>query len=351
MDPVSQAVVGAIFTQSVAPKEEMKVATIVGICGGVAADIDMLIRSDTDSLLLYEYHRHFSHSLLFIPLGALLVALALWGVTRLRFLPWFKREDCFGNPIDQPSPPPFKRLYIYSLIGYATHGILDAFTAYGTDLFWPFTNQRVAWDLISIIDPIFTFTVLTLVVFAAYRKSRRLVYSGLIFMGCYLAFSGIQHLRAESAIREFAKEKGHDIKRVRVMPTLGNIILWRVVYQYNGHYYACAVRTGPFSASKIYPGDSAPSLKLEESFKELDKSTTLYKDLKRFEKFSAGFLIKSDDDTIGDFRYSNPPDSAKPMWELGYDINNPDQHAQFRHNRLRMKKEWDRFVEMLFGRD
>ena len=41
-------------------------------------------------------------------------------------------------------------------MGYATHGLLDSCTSYGTQLFWPFSDVRVAWDTMSIVDPLFT---------------------------------------------------------------------------------------------------------------------------------------------------------------------------------------------------
>ena len=47
-------------------------AALVGAVAGMTADLDVLIRSSADPLLNLEYHRHFSHSLLFVPLGALL---------------------------------------------------------------------------------------------------------------------------------------------------------------------------------------------------------------------------------------------------------------------------------------
>ena len=55
-----------------------------------------------------------------------------------------------------PQGENLKQDYFICLMGYASHGFLDAMTSYGTQLLWPFTNTRVSWDLISIIDPIFT---------------------------------------------------------------------------------------------------------------------------------------------------------------------------------------------------
>ena len=39
--------------------------------------------------------------------------------------------------------------YLFCLLGYATHGMLDACTSYGTQLLWPFTNHRYAFNTIS----------------------------------------------------------------------------------------------------------------------------------------------------------------------------------------------------------
>ena len=58
--------------------------------------------------------------------------------------------------------------------GYATHGLLDACTSYGTQLFWPFSDERVAWNNSSIVDPLFTLPILALVIAAAMRGKRLL---------------------------------------------------------------------------------------------------------------------------------------------------------------------------------
>ena len=144
MDPVSQAFAGATFSQSLTRLQHgQKTAFLAGALSGMAADLDVLIRSPDDSLLFLEFHRQFTHSLVFIPIGALIVATAISLLLR--------------NRVE------FRQLYIYCLLGYMTHGLLDACTSYGTQLFWPFTDHRVAWDIISIIDPLFTIPIILLV--------------------------------------------------------------------------------------------------------------------------------------------------------------------------------------------
>ena len=91
----------------------------------MAPDLDVLIRSSHDPLLFLEYHRQFTHSLFFIPVGALICALAFYPVTRRALS--------------------FRETWILSALGYATHGLLDACTTYGTLLLWPFSQERFAW--------------------------------------------------------------------------------------------------------------------------------------------------------------------------------------------------------------
>ena len=71
MDPVSQAVVGASVPQAVSRKKHLVAATLFGALSGMAPDLDALIRSHTDPLMYLEYHRQFSHALVFIPIGSL----------------------------------------------------------------------------------------------------------------------------------------------------------------------------------------------------------------------------------------------------------------------------------------
>ncbi|MBK9705794.1 MAG: metal-dependent hydrolase [Acidobacteria bacterium] len=140
MDPITQGILGAAASQSIMKRRLPKGAGWIGAVGGVAADLDVLIHSASDPTIGWLYHRHFTHSLAFIPVGGFLAALPFLFLTRFKN----HRRD----------------VILSSIIGYATHGLLDAFTNYGTQLFWPFSNHRVAWDWIGIVDPIYTLILL-----------------------------------------------------------------------------------------------------------------------------------------------------------------------------------------------
>ena len=108
MDPLSQAVLGASLPVALTRKSEAKTALICGALAGMLPDLDVFIASKADPLLALEFHRQFTHSLLFIPLGGLIAALCFKYILRMKLS--------------------LTRIYWYSLLGYATHGLLDACT-------------------------------------------------------------------------------------------------------------------------------------------------------------------------------------------------------------------------------
>ena len=230
MDPVSQGVVGAALAQSALPRRQMAIVALIGALAGMAADIDVLIQSPDDPLLFLEFHRQFTHSLVFIPVGALLVAGALRTLTRNRAA-W---QDVTWN-----------HLYLAAFAGYASHGLLDSCTSYGTQLFWPFTDARVSWDIISIVDPLFTIPLLVGVIASA--RSSRVVYArgAALWALVYLGIGVIQHERAMSVASAVAVQRGHTAERLTVKPSFANLLVWKAIYLDDAEYYVDAVRVGP----------------------------------------------------------------------------------------------------------
>jgi inner membrane protein len=328
MDPVSQAFAGATLSQSLTRKRDgQKTAFLAGALSGMAADLDVFIRSGTDPLLFLEYHRQFTHSLVFIPFGALVCTVVVSLLLRNRSA--------------------FRRLYSYCLLGYATHGLLDACTSYGTQLFWPFSHYRVAWDVISIIDPLFTVPVMLLVL-AGVATGRRWFPRIALFYGlAYLAFGYVQHERAMQALTRLAVERGHTASRPTVKPTLGNLYLWKLIYEYDGRYYVDAARVG--RGTGLIPGESVSS---HVGLEGLPPGSTQAHDIERFRWFSSGYIAHYRDDPlmIGDIRYSLLPDEVEPLWGIRLDPDHPDTHARFLSTRHVTDSTGRRFLEMLFGR-
>ena len=332
MDILTQGLLGAAVAQSGSKQSETKIATLIGFLAGLLADADVLINSAKDTLYTIEYHRHFTHSLIFIPVGALIAALLLW--------PFMKKRLVFSS------------LYYYCLLGYLLSGVLDAFTSFGTYLYWPFFNERVAWNLVSIVDPVFSFILLISTLIGLKLKKNVVARAGLVLCALYLVIGAWQLNRAEKVIEEVANQRGHKIERLVVKPSLGNNILWRSTYIYQNKIYADAIRVG-LSGIKHYPGNSVKQLQQPEISKTFVMDSVLYNDVQRFSYFSADYIAwhPEKNNVIGDVRYALLPDSVKPLWGIEFDVDQSQQHAQFVTFRENNKANRNRFFDMLKGQD
>ncbi|MGB6484555.1 MAG: metal-dependent hydrolase [Candidatus Acidiferrales bacterium] len=167
MDPVTHGIAGALIgkaffanrfssasqpslTKSFSPKA--RVAIFATTLGAVFPDVDVFVDAFTrDPLAIARYHRGFTHSFIGLPIFA--VALA-W-LTRA-FFRWYAKRPSRK----EWAPPSFAFLFAIYAAGIASHIILDGFTSFGTRMLNPFSKDRVAWDLLFIIDFVFTALIL-----------------------------------------------------------------------------------------------------------------------------------------------------------------------------------------------
>ncbi len=334
MDILTHGLLGGTLAQSCSKKEETRTATVTGFLAALLADADALIRSGTDPLLVLEYHRQFTHSLIFIPAGALLVTLLLW--------PAFK---ALRYPIA------FRRIYLYALLGCATSGLLDACTSYGTHLLWPFTGERIAWSIVPIFDPLFSLLLGAMLLFGLRSRKTLAARIGLLLAAAYLSVGWFQHQRAEESMRATIAQRGHEAAKLTVKPTMGNLLLWRSIYRANGVYYVDAVRVG--GTARIYPGNTARAFYLPRDLPGLAQGSVLYRDIGRFDFFSDGYLALHPEDPglLGDVRYAMLPTSTRPLWGIRLDMRQPETHAPFEASRQMSREEVNRFIDMLRGKD
>ncbi|MCY4286121.1 MAG: metal-dependent hydrolase [Thiotrichales bacterium] len=310
MDPISQGALGAVASQVGSRRGKIRVVALLGCIAGMAPDLDVFISSSSDPLLFLEYHRQFTHALLFIPVGAALVAL---------FLHPFVRRTLR-----------FRQNYLVCLLGYATHGLLDACTSYGTQLLWPFSDERVAWNNISIVDPLFTLPLLCLGILAVVRRRRALAIAGLIWAIGYLLLGVVQHQRAEAAGVQLATERGHQPHRLSAKAGFANLLVWKVIYEHGGRFYVDGIRVGP--AVTVCDGTSIARLEVRRDFPWLDPDSRQARDVERFRWFSDGYVAVDPDvpNRIVDIRYSMVPNTIDPLWGIELDPEAPsDRHVRY----------------------
>ena len=330
MDPISQGLTGAVFPQSIANKKEIGKATLIGFISGMAADLDVLINSNKDPLLFIDYHRQFTHSLFFIPVGGFIMAVIFWLIFRKKMK--------------------FKRIFLYSTVGYATHCLLDSCTTYGTELLWPLSNIKIAWNNIAVIDPVFTIVLALFVIIALKRKSTTLARIGVIFCISFLLFGVYQQKQAENYLLNIAALRGHQAEKILVHPTLGNLVLWRGIYLNGNDYYVDGIRVSPFSKPILYKGDKVKMLDIDDKYSGLNKNSVMYNDILRFNHFAIGYLIENGPNKIGDLRYSSLPNSTKPLWHIEIDKNNENEHVKY-YSRFDSDSNLATFWKMLKGEE
>ncbi|CEK09717.1 metal-dependent hydrolase [Legionella hackeliae] len=305
MDPVTQGALGAACAQAILHKNDKHNAWIVGGLAGMAADLDILINSTNDPILFFIYHRHFTHSLSFIPIGAALVSLFLILFKRLRKAPLLT--------------------FLAALIGYATHGLLDACTNYGTLLYWPFSNTRVSWDLISIIDPFFTFPLILGLVWTIINDDVKGVLLGIVLAGIVLLFNAFQHQRAMHLIQSFEKQHRLTLQKKRAFPKMTSSTLWRGIGVHNNRFYALDMTVpllgqGHTRLIANYPLASHPHLP-----DYLKNSPSLMRDFFVFYWFTDGYIIlaKRLPLMVADGRFLLDENPTISLWGILFLENHP----------------------------
>ena len=320
MDPLSQGVVGVVAAQQTSKRKHLLIASILGFFSGMSADLDIFIKSSQDPLFSLEFHRQFTHSILFMPFGGLICALFFYYL-------FLQKKDIS-----------FKQTYIYSTLGYATHGLLDACTTYGTQLFWPFTNDRIAWNTISIIDPLFTLPILFLILFAVIKNNKKYSYVALSWVLIYSSLGFIQKDRAVETGKKLAQSRGHEVINIEAKPSFANIIVWKTIYTTQTHYYIDAVRAG--LNTRVIEGVKIGKFNIQKSFPWLDPQSQQAKDIERFRWFSNGYIAISHNNPnhIIDIRYSMLPNEGHGLW--GIELN-PDGD-----NQVYIKRTFNRRSDM-----
>ena len=330
MDPFTQGALGLALPQAVASPDQLRSAALVGFLSGLAPDLDILIQSPKDPLLFLEYHRQFSHALLFIPIGALICALLLF--------PIIKNLS-------------FKQIYFFCFLGYSTHGLLDACTSYGTQLFWLISDMRFAWYGISIVDPLLTLPMVGLIITAAIRRNPVYARFALLWIIAYLMLSMVQQDRAERAGAELAAIRGQKPVELEAKPSFGNLLVWKVIYRAGDRYYVDAVRAG--IDITILPGQSAEKLNINRHFPNVKLGTQQADDIERFRKFSSGYLARDPHHParIIDVRYSMVPNEIDALWSIEIEnLASPDDHVTFVTNRADARNKLTKLIAIIFGK-
>lgn len=209
MDSVTQVVLGAAVGEAVLGKKVGNKAMLYGAIAGTIPDLDVLANSFLDTTRALEFHRGFTHSVVFSVVFAPLFG---WIVSRYEKLKDMKA---------------WSWLFFWA---FFTHPILDAHTTWGTQLFWPL-DLRLAFKTIFVIDPLYTLPFLIFLILAMVRKRtnpKRQFYNklGLIVSSGYLIITIGLKLLATSRFKSALENQKIEYTGLQTRPSPANTILW-----------------------------------------------------------------------------------------------------------------------------
>ena len=290
MDSLTQIVLGAACGEAVLGKKIGNRAMLFGAIGGTIPDLDVYVGSliygnAIDSML---FHRGFMHSFVFAFIAAFLLG---WLIYRL-----YNTGRRFGTTTQKD----WTQLFLWALI---THPILDSFTPYGTVLFAPFSNYRVAFNNIAVVDPFYTIPFLIFLLIAMFfrrtSKRRRLfLWLGIGISSCYMMFTIGNKVYINHIFKASLSDNSIEYKRFMVQPSIFSNILWYGIAETDTAYtvaqYSLMDRGNRF-------------LNFVDLPKQRDLKPSAYTDIKNLAWFSDGYysVYKISDSTYqyNDLRY------------------------------------------------
>ncbi|MBL1280412.1 MAG: metal-dependent hydrolase [Fluviicola sp.] len=221
MDSLTQIILGAAVGEAVAGKKMGNKAAMWGAIAGTIPDLDVFIRHYSHPIEGALMHRGFSHSIVF----------ALIITPILAFLVHKLYKNRFELNL-------WRKLFFLSII---THPMLDIFTSYGTQFFWPF-ELRWTFNSVFVVDPLYTVPFGLLLLFALFLKRdnslrRKLNKIGLIYSCVYLFWGVAVKLVIVSDSSNYFSGKNIDEERTLVTPMPFTSFYWMVLAENEDNYF------------------------------------------------------------------------------------------------------------------
>lgn len=300
MDSLTQIVLGAAVAEVVAGKKLGNRALLWGAIGGTIPDLDVIGAFFMGEVKYVNFHRGFSHSLVF---GFLVAPVLGWLLSKS---PWSQGQSFWL----------WTQLFFWCIF---THPLLDSFTSYGTQLFLPFSDYRVELNTIFIIDPAYTLPMLiALIMVMFYQRTsatrKRIIYAGIALSHAYLLFTIFnKYLVVEPAIKAEIARQSFEVEQYQTIPAPLQNFLWQGLIKTADGYYAGYFNPWrgevPFDSFLFYKRDLNSELELRD-----------FSQYHGLRKFSSNYdlLEKTSDTTYvyNDMRFS----TAKGWLEKGADF-------------------------------
>ncbi len=288
MDSLTQVILGAAVGEAVLGKKVGNRAMLWGAFGGFLPDLDITSSLVMDEISALAVHRGISHSFFFailfpIVLGWLVHRLYASGLYKKKvykitatliglgtimvtanFLPYlvtdtfnfklllwtmgisgailFLMNRIYFRVEQSEVNTTWKDWYWLFFWAIITHPILDCFTTYGTQVFLPFSDYRVAFNVVSVADPIYTVPfLLCLIVAACIRRGVRartiFNWAGIGISSAYLLFCFNHKLQVNKIFEKSFAVNNIQYSRYMTSPMILNNMLWLGIAETDSAYY------------------------------------------------------------------------------------------------------------------
>lgn len=225
MDSVTQIALGAAVGEAVLGRQLGNRAIFWGAAFGTLPDLDVAFAPFLDPVGFIVHHRALSHSLLGVAVAT--------PVLSSLFVRWYRNH---------PEQIDYWRWSAFFFLVFLTHILLDCCTNYGTQIFAPFSDTRVAWNNIFIIDPLYTAPFLICVATCLCLKKtsiwrRRMNFIGLLLSTSYLALTLANKHNVEQVFADSFVDQNIETTRFMTCPTPLNSVLWYGIAETDQGYH------------------------------------------------------------------------------------------------------------------
>lgn len=212
--------------------------------------------------------------------------------------------------------------YLLFFLGFFTHIWLDSHTAYGTQVFQPFSNYRIAFNNISVADPFYTLPFLICLLISAFHRRghrwrSRWNYIGIAMSSLYMIWTVSNKIKVDRFFEGVIADENIEAIRYRTSPSILNNFLWGCVAETKDSYHV-----GLYSL--FDRGETIPIIneipKHHERLSQLDGQ----RDVELLKWFSDGyFTVWYDDDNVlmmSDLRYGAMTDKVKSFEDFVFNF-------------------------------
>lgn len=259
MDSLTQAALGAVVGEAVLGRKLGWKAAAWGAFFGTLPDLDVIALPFLEPAAGIRWHRGLSHSILVFSLASIFLA------------PFLAR--CHR---DQAATTWEMGLLVFWV--WSTHVLIDCFTTYGTQIFEPFSDDRIAMDLMFIVDPLFTLPLLVGLCLALRlpvesSSRRRISIAALVGSTLYAGLAFGMKTWATSELRQSFARREEVGRLVQVAPGPFNIILWRGVLETENSFQI--IYWSPFDSGEPVVETIPKNRDLADEFVEEEVMTAL----------------------------------------------------------------------------